>query len=211
MKIKLFNNDGSANGEAEFEGLPAFEGDKGLQAVKEVVVAQAANARQGSANSKTRAEVRGGGKKPWKQKGTGRARAGSTRSPIWVGGGVVFGPKPRDYSKKINKKVRSLAFRRALFDRVSDGSLVVVESLDIAPAKTSVAAKLVRSIAPKGKALVLDKEFSDTSILALRNIAGIDLEEAAYVSVSDLCQFQTIIVTRSGLETLIERAKGDSK
>lgn len=211
MKLKLFNNDGSANGDTEFDGLPVFEDDKGVQAVKEVVVAQAANARQGSANTKTRGEVRGGGKKPWKQKGTGRARAGSNRSPIWVGGGIVFGPKPRDYSKKTNKKVKTLAFSRALFNRVSDESIVVIESLDIAPAKTSVASKLIRSIAPKGKVLVIDKELSETSILALRNLAGVDLEEAPLVSVTDLCQFKTIIVTRSGFETLVARTKGGSK
>ena len=211
MKLKLFSNDGTAQEDTEIEGLPQFEGDKGLQAVKEVIVAQAANARQGSANTKTRGEVRGGGKKPWRQKGTGRARAGSNRSPIWTGGGVVFGPRPRDYSKKVNKKVRALAFQRALFDRVNDGSLLVVESLDIAPAKTKVAQKLVRGIAPDGKVLVLDRELSDTSILALRNLLGVALEETAYVSVADLCQFKTIIVTRAGLEALVERAKGGSK
>lgn len=210
MKLKLFKNDGSANGETEIEGLPVFEGDKGVQAVKEVVVAQAANARQGSASTKTRGEVRGGGKKPWKQKGTGRARAGSNRSPIWVGGGIVFGPRPRDYSKKINKKVKSLAFGRALFDRVSDGSIFVVESLDLT-AKAKEGAKLVRSVAPEGKVLVIDKEFTDTAILALRNLAGVGLEEAPYVSVSDLCQFKTIIATRAALEALVERAKGGSK
>ncbi|MBC2606406.1 50S ribosomal protein L4 [Pelagicoccus albus] len=211
MKLKLFKNDGSANGETEVDGLPVFEGDKGLQAVKEVVVAQAANARQGSANTKTRGEVRGGGKKPWRQKGTGRARAGSTRSPIWVGGGIVFGPRPRDYSKKVNKKVKTLAFSRALFDRISDESLVVVDALDIAPAKTKVAESIVRGIAPVGKVLVIDKEFSETAILSLRNLAGVDLEEAPLVSVTDLCQFKTIIVTRAGLEVLVERAKGGSK
>ena len=211
MKLKHFNNDGSANGESEFEGLPAFEGDKGLQAVKEVIVAQAANARQGSANTKTRGEVRGGGRKPWKQKGTGRARQGSIRSPIWTGGGVVFGPKPRDYSKKINKRVKALAFGRALFDRAADGSLVVLESLDIAPAKSKAACQLVRGIAPDGKVLVIDKTFSETAFLALRNLAGVDLEESAFVSVTDLCQFKTIIVTRVGLESLVERAKGGSK
>ncbi len=211
MKLKIFTNDGTANGEVEFEGLPVFEGDKGLQAVKEVIVAQAANARQGSACTKTRGEVRGGGKKPWKQKGTGRARQGSIRSPIWTGGGVVFGPRPRDYSKKINKRVKSLAFSRALFDRVADGSLVVVDSLDIAPAKTKAASALVRSIAPDGKVLVLDSNFSETAFLALRNLAGVDLEETTFVSVTDLCQFKTIIVTRVGLEALVERAKGGSK
>ncbi|MDQ8204850.1 50S ribosomal protein L4 [Pelagicoccus sp. SDUM812003] len=210
MKLKLFNNDGSANGEAEFEGLPVFEDDKGVQAVKEVVVAQAANNRQGSASTKTRGEVRGGGKKPWRQKGTGRARAGSNRSPIWVGGGIVFGPRPRDYSKKINKKVKSLAFSRALFDRVADESIVVIESLDLAP-KAKEGSKLVRGIAPEGKVLVIDKEFSDTAILALRNLAGVALEEAPYISVTELCQFKTIIATRAALEALIERAKGGSK
>ncbi len=211
MKLKLFKNDGSANGETEVDGLPVFEGDKGVQAVKEVVVAQAANARQGSANTKTRGEVRGGGKKPWRQKGTGRARAGSNRSPIWVGGGVVFGPRPRDYSKKINKKVKTLAFGRALFDRIADESIVVVDALDISPAKTKVGEALIRGIAPAGKVLVIDKELSETSVLALRNLAGVDLEEAPLVSVTDLCQFKTIIVTRAGLEVLVERAKGGSK
>ncbi|EDY80656.1 ribosomal protein L4/L1 family [Verrucomicrobiia bacterium DG1235] len=211
MKLKLFKNDGSEGGETEVDGLPVFEGDKGLQAVKEVVVAQAANGRQGSASTKTRGEVRGGGKKPWRQKGTGRARAGSNRSPIWVGGGIVFGPRPRDYSKKINKKVKTLAFGRALVDRISDESIVVIDSLDIAPAKTKVAEGLVRGIAPKGKVLVIDKELSDTSVLALRNLVGVDLEEASLVSVTDLCQFKTIIVTRSGLDVLVERAKGGSK
>lgn len=211
MKLKLFKNDGSANGETEVDGLPVFEGDKGVQAVKEVVVAQAANARQGSACTKTRGEVRGGGKKPWRQKGTGRARAGSNRSPIWVGGGIVFGPRPRDYSKKINKKVKTLAFGRALVDRIGDESLVVVDSLDISPAKTKVGEALIRGIAPSGKVLVIDKELSETAVLALRNLVGVDLEEAPLVSVTDLCQFKTIIVTRAGLDVLVERAKGGSK
>lgn len=208
MKLKVYNNDGSPSGESEFDGIPQFEDGKGLQALKETIVAQAAAARQGSANTKTRGEVSGGGKKPWRQKGTGRARAGSTRSPIWVGGGVVFGPRPRDYSKKINKKVRQLAFRRALFERANDGSVHVIESLAI-PGKTKDASKIVRGIAPTGSVLVIDKQFSETSILALRNLGGVDLEEAPYISVTDLSYFKTIIVTRAGLETLLERAKGE--
>ncbi len=147
------------------------------------------------------------------QKGTGRARAGSSRSPIWVGGGVVFGPKPRDYSKKINKKVRQLAFNRALFERASDGSLVVVDALDIAPAKTSVASGVIRGIAPEGNVLVVDKEFSDTSMLALRNLRGVILEEAAIVSVTDLADFQTIIATRQAMKFFLavrKEARNDS-
>src|ERR1700710_1090234 len=99
MKLKIFTSDASNSSEKEFN-FPTFEGTKGLQAVKEVVVAHNANARLGTHSTKTRGEVRGGGKKPWAQKGTGRARAGSIRSPLWGGGGVVFGPKPRDYTKK---------------------------------------------------------------------------------------------------------------
>ena len=179
--------------------------------MKEVIVAQAANIRQGSANTKTRGEVRGGGKKPWRQKGTGRARAGSSRSPIWVGGGVVFGPKPRDYSKKINRKVRQLAYNRALFERVNDGSLVVIEELDIAPAKTKVASEIVRRISSEGNTLVVDKSFSETSLRALRNLRGVVLEEASVVSVSDLADFQKIIVTRQAMEELVNRTKGEFK
>ena len=112
MKLKIFTPDATKSSEKDFN-FPTFEGSRGLQAVKEVVVAHRANARQGTRSTKTRGEVRGGGKKPWAQKGTGRARAGSNRSPLWVGGGVVFGPKPRDFSKKINGKVKALAFNRA--------------------------------------------------------------------------------------------------
>ena len=106
MKLTVFSSDGKTSSEKEFSGLPTFEGDRGLQAVKEVIVAINANNRLGTHSTKTRGEVRGGGKKPWRQKGTGRARAGSIRSPLWVGGGVVFGLRPRDYSKKINAKVK---------------------------------------------------------------------------------------------------------
>jgi large subunit ribosomal protein L4 len=211
MKLKIYNTDGTAAGEGEFEDIPVFEGDKGLQAVKEVIVAQAANARQGTASTKTRAEVSGGGKKPWKQKGTGRARQGSIRSPIWKGGGVVFGPRPRDYSKKINKRVKQLAFQRALYDRAVDGGISVIESLDVAPAKTKVAQGILRGIAPKGKVLIVDSEFSESSILAFRNLAQVNGQEASFLSVTELCQFSNIIVTRKGLDALVARAKGGSK
>ena len=141
MKLKLFTSDATKSSEKEFN-LPTFEGNRGLQAVKEVVVAHRANARQGTRSTKTRGEVSGGGKKPWAQKGTGRARAGSIRSPLWSGGGVVFGPKPRDYSKKINAKVKQLAFSRALFDRASAGELAVIEQFD-----ASVAIDLIAFVA----------------------------------------------------------------
>src|ERR1700689_2394949 len=114
MKFTVFSPDGTSSREQDFDGLPTFEGDKGLQAVKEVVVAINANNRLGTHSTKTRAEVSGGGRKPWRQKGTGRARAGSSRSPLWSGGGVVFGPSPRGYTVKVNRKGRRAAFRAAL-------------------------------------------------------------------------------------------------
>src|ERR1035438_8060537 len=143
MKLTVFSPDGTKSSEQDFAGLPTFDGDRGLQAVKEVIVAINANNRLGTHSTKTRAEVSGGGRKPWRQKGTGRARAGSNRSPLWSGGGVVFGPKPRDYSKKINGKVRALAFIRALFDRATAGEIAVIENFEIAPFKTKIVDQMV--------------------------------------------------------------------
>src|SRR5574344_970833 len=121
MKLKVYSPDATTSREEEFASFPVFEGDKGTQALKEVIVAICANARLGTHSTKRRGEIRGGGKKPWNQKGSGRARSGSNRSPLWAGGGVVFGPQPRDYSKKINNKAKLLALSRALFDRAVAG------------------------------------------------------------------------------------------
>src|ERR1700690_2800296 len=160
MKFTVFSPDGTTSREQDFDGLPTFDGDKGLQAVKEVIVAINANNRLGTHSTKTRAEVRGGGKKPGRQKAPGRARAGSSRSPLWSGGGVVFGPKPRDYSKKINGKVRALAFSRALFDRATAGEIAVIENFEISPFKTRIVDQVVGRIAPKGKILLVDAPFA---------------------------------------------------
>src|ERR1051325_8460185 len=178
MKLTVFTSDASKSSEKEFK-LPTFEGNRGLQAVKEVVVAHRANARQGTRSTKTRGEVSGGGKKPWAQKGTGRARAGSIRSPLWGGGGVVFGPKPRDFSKKINGKVKALAFSRALFDRASAGEIAVIEAFTAKDAKTKAIHELVTRIAPKGRVLLVDAPFKPEATRAIRNIDRVSLQEAA--------------------------------
>ncbi len=208
MKFTVFSSDGTSSREQDFADLPTFEGDKGLQAVKEVIVAINANNRQGTHSTKTRGEVRGGGKKPWRQKGTGRARAGSIRSPLWVGGGVVFGPKPRDYSKKINAKVKALAFSRALFDRVSAGEIAVIESFVAAPVKTKVMNKVVTLIAPKGKVLLVDAPFTAEATRASRNLERVSLQEAAKLNTKDLAQYAKIIVSTKALEAIIARVKG---
>lgn len=208
MKFTVFSSDATTSSEKDFDGLPLFEGDKGLQAVKEVIVAINANNRQGTHSTKTRGEVRGGGKKPWRQKGTGRARAGSIRSPLWGGGGVVFGPKPRDYSKKINGKVKNLAFSRALFDRAIAGEIAVIETFDPKATKTKSFNTILGRIAPKGKLLLVDAPFAVEATRASRNIGRVSLQEAAKLNTLDLAQYQKIIVSTKALEAIIARVNG---
>jgi large subunit ribosomal protein L4 len=211
MKLTIFSSDGSTSREQDFDGLPVFEGDKGRQALKEVIVAIRANNRQGTHSTKTRGEVRGGGKKPWKQKGTGRARAGSTRSPLWGGGGVVFGPKPRDYSKKINGQVKALAFSRALFERASAGELAVIDGFAPSPSKTKIVNQMVGRIAPKGRVLLVDAPFTAETTRAARNLNRVYLQEASQLNTLDLAQYRKIIVSSKALETIIARVQGAKK
>ena len=208
MKLTVFSSDGKTSSEKEFSGLPTFEGDRGLQAVKEVIVAINANNRLGTHSTKTRGEVRGGGKKPWRQKGTCRARAGSIRSPLWVGGGVVFGPRPRDYSKKINANVKALAFSRALFDRAVAGEIAVIEAFDVKQPKTKAVDALVSLIAPKGKVLLVDAPFTAEATRAARNIERVSLQEAAKLNTLDLAKYKKIVVSTKALEQIIARVNG---
>ena len=208
MKLTVFSSDGTTSSEQEFAGLPLFEGDKGLQAVKEVIVAINANRRQGTRSTKTRGEVRGGGKKPWNQKGSGRARAGSNRSRLWGGGGVVFGPKPRDFSKKINGKVKALAFSRALFDRARAGELAVIQEFAVAQPKTKFVQQVVSRIAPLGKILLVDAPFAPASARAARNLGRVTLQEAAKLNTHDLASYKKIIVSTKALEAILARVNG---
>jgi large subunit ribosomal protein L4 len=207
MKLKVYSPDAKTSSEQEF-ALPVFEGNRGNQALKQVIVAIRANMRLGTHSTKRRGEVRGGGKKPWNQKGSGRARAGSIRSPLWPGGGVVFGPKPRDYTQKINGKVKSLAFSRALFDRAVAGEIEVIESWQAAPAKTKVISELLTRIAPKGKLLLVDAPFAVEIMRAARNLKRVSLQEAAKLNSLDLAQYQRIIVSAKALDTIIARVTG---
>ena len=208
MKLKVYSADGKTSREQDFADLPQFEGDRGVQALKEVIVAINANARLGTHSTKTRGEVSGGGKKPWRQKGTGRARAGSIRSPLWVGGGVVFGPKPRDYTKKINTQVKALAFSRALFDRAVAGEIDVIEAWSVAQPKTKLINEIVARIAPVGKILLVDDTFPTEAAKAARNIERVTLQEAAKLNSKDLAQYKRIIVSSKALEKIIARVNG---
>lgn len=210
MKLKTFNKDGSPAGDKDYN-VPEFEGSKGLQAIKEVVTAIHANNRFGTASTKTRSEARGGGRKPYRQKGTGLARQGSKRSPILTGGGVAMGPKPRDYSKKVNKKVKSLAFKRSLFDRAIEGDISVIDSFEVAEPKTRIFIEVLKKIVPeKGVILIVDQEFSDNVALAARNVPAVDLEEAPYLNTFQLSRYDHIVITEAGLKTLTDRMEADN-
>ncbi len=207
LKVQIYNQDGTSAGELALE--PKVFGVKANPAlVHEVVVAQEANARETISHTKTRGEVRGGGKKPWKQKHTGQARHGSTRSPIWVGGGVVFGPRPRDYGKKVNAKVKQLAFSRALFDRATAGELAVIEAFDAKTTKTKAMDQILGRIAPKGRVLLVDAPFAAETARASRNIARVALQEAGKLNTLDLAQHATIVVSTKALEAIIARVNG---
>ena len=211
MQLRTYNSDGSSSGLVEFGRVPIFEDDKGIQALKEAIIAIRANNRQGTASSKTRAEVSGGGRKPFRQKGTGMARQGSRRSPILVGGGVAMGPKPRHYGKKVNKKSKALAFKRALSDRAADGSLLVIDEFTVPEAKTRLMVNILKQIVPeRGSILMVDKKFQEPVILASRNLAAVDMEEAPYLNLLQLSLYDTILISKAGLETVLNRMEEDN-
>src|SRR5512141_1816547 len=155
MKLAIKDNKGNNQGELEVR-FSVIEDGKGTQAVHDSVVAYMAAQRMGTANTKTMGEVAGTGKKPWRQKGTGRARAGSFASPLWRGGGVVFGPKPRDFGKKVSKKTKQLALRKALTERLQAGDVLVVDDLKLESPKTGTLAGILKRLAVSGTTVVVD-------------------------------------------------------
>ncbi len=208
MKLKVYSPDATTSRDEEFSGFPVFEGDKGQQALKEVIVAITANARLGTHSTKRRGEVRGGGKKPWNQKGAGRARAGSNRSPLWPGGGVVFGPQPRDYSKKINAKVKLLALSRALFERAVAGEIEVIEAWQSSSAKTKEISEILSRIAPQGTLLLVDAPFAVEAQRAAKNIERVALQDATKLNAFDLAKSTKIIVSSKALDVILARVNG---
>lgn len=175
------------------------------QAVHDTVVALRAGRRSGSANTKTRGEVAGSNAKPWRQKGTGRARAGEKRSPLWVGGGVVFGPKPRDYSKKVNHKVRQIALRKALSERINAGEVLVVDSFAVADGKTKSFISALSAIVQADKILVIAPSFDELTLRAGRNVAEVQMLRSIDVNTEDLLSYRKIVITNDGLTQLAQR------
>jgi large subunit ribosomal protein L4 len=191
--------------DAQAANLVLVGAEKGRQAVHDLVVAYRANRRTGSACTKTRGEVSGNNRKIYKQKGTGGARHGDKRAPIFVGGGVVFGPRPRDFSKKVPKTVRKLALRRTLGDLVSAGKLLSVPSFSIADGKTKSFVAALDAIAPVGKILVVGNSFDDSTYLAGRNVAYAQLVTGSDVNVEQLLLANTIILVGDAVQTLAAR------
>jgi large subunit ribosomal protein L4 len=195
---------------AEEAKIDVIEDGRGSQAVHEVVVAMRAARRSGSANTKTKAEVDMSGAKPWRQKGTGRARAGYVSSPIWRGGGVVFGPKPRDYSKKISKSVRRLALQKALSERIKAGDVLTIDKFVVPELKTKSFIDLVRKQTDATKVLVVSDSFDDTTYKSARNVRPVKLATASDVNTELLLGFEKILVTQTALSKLAERINAPS-
>jgi len=187
--------------------IDLLEGGRGTQALHETVVAMRAARRTASANTKTKAEVNLSGAKPWRQKGTGRARAGYKSSPIWRGGGVVFGPKPRDYSKKISKSVRRLAFQKALSERIHAGDVLTVENFSVKEPKTKTFMSLLKGHTDAKKVLLISESFDEKFYRSARNVKLILLATAAEVNAEQLLAFDKIIVTDKALEQLADRMR----
>jgi large subunit ribosomal protein L4 len=200
-----FEKDGSRAGSVD---LPKslFEAEVNPFVVHQAVVAHLANQRQGTVNTKERSDVRGGGKKPWRQKGTGRARAGTIRSPLWRGGGTVFGPHPREYRLKLNKKIRRAALKSSLTSRARDGAVLVIESLAFDAPKTKAFAAVLKNldVQPRTKTLIVLHKPTGATLKSARNVAGVRTTAADKVNVYDVVWADKIIVTRDALKRMEE-------
>lgn len=205
MKIDKFNMSAEKLGQIEVnDGVFGVEFNGPL--VHQVVVAQMANKRQGTKSTLTRSEVRGGGKKPWRQKGTGRARQGSIRAPQWTGGGVVFAPKPRDFSQKINKKMKDVAFRSAISSKVTDDQLKVVDELKVS-GKTREMAAIMKALGMEKRTLVVLTAGDELAVRAAGNLEKVDTVKADTVSVLDLMNHTDVVLTKAAAKQIEEAYK----
>src|SRR5882672_10514034 len=199
MKLSVKNIQGKDQGELEVK-FELIENGRGTQAVHDTVVAYQAAQRSGTACTKTVGEVSGSNKKPWRQKGTGRARAGSHQSPLWAGGGVVFGPKPRDFSKKVNSRTKQLALRKALSERLKAGDIVVVDDLKLSSPKTKEFIGVITALELKGTTLVVSSGVDKNLTLAARNLPDVALTTGESLNTYDVLRPDKLLFTRSAFE-----------
>lgn len=190
---------------AKKANIDVIENGKYTQAVHDVVVAMRAARRSGTANTKSKADVNLSGAKPWRQKGTGRARAGYKSSPVWVGGGVAFGPKPRDYSKKVPKSVKRVALRKVLSERIKAGDILVVNTFAVKQPKTKQFIAELKSVTTENKVLVVGVAFDENTYLAARNVQPAQLVTSSEVNTEQLLAYRKIVLTSDALAELAER------
>ncbi|KNF08020.1 50S ribosomal protein L4 [Gottschalkia purinilytica] len=202
-KVALYNVSGQQIGDIELSDA-VFGVEVNEHVIYEVVKSQLANKRQGTQSAKTRAEVRGGGRKPWRQKGTGRARQGSIRAPQWVGGGVVFAPKPRDYSYKVPKKVRKLAMKCALSSKVENSEIIVLDELSLAQPKTKDMVNILKSVNSAKKALVVMAEKDENVVKSANNIPGVETTLVNTLNVYDILKYDSFIITKEAVKKVEE-------
>jgi large subunit ribosomal protein L4 len=204
MKLTVKDITGKNQGELEVK-FPLIENGIGTEAVQQTVVAYRAAQRMGTACTKNVGEVAGTNKKPWRQKGTGRARAGSFQSPLWRGGGVVFGPKPRDFTKKISRSTRQLALRKALSERLKAGDVLVIDDLKLASAKTKEFISVLDALELTGTTLVVSHGVDKNLLLASRNVPGVELTTADSLNTYDVLRSDKVVFTRGAFENIEQR------
>jgi len=207
MKLKVYKSDGSAFTEKEFD-IPSFEGSKGVALLKQVIVSYQANKRQGTSKTKDYGEVAGSGKKVLPQKGSGGSRHGDKRAPQMFKGGIVFGPRPRDWSKTITAQAKKIALQRAIFELAKDGGLSVIEKFEVAQPKTKLFAKVLSNVSPAGKRLlVVDTAWSDNVVRASRNLSRAIFSNSSNLNALDLVRTPRVLISEDGLKKVLERAK----
>jgi large subunit ribosomal protein L4 len=209
MKLTIKDTKGNNQGELDVT-FPLVENNKGTQAVHDTVVAHMAAQRSGTACTKTMGEVAGTGKKPWRQKGTGRARAGSFASPLWRGGGVVFGPKPRDFAKKVSRKTRQLALRKALSERLKAGDVLILDDLKLAAPKTKEMQAVLDVLKIDGTALIVAQASDKTLMLASRNLRHVELATSNSLNTYDVLKPDKLLFTRGAFEQVQARLNKES-
>lgn len=204
MKLSVKNTQGKAAGELEVK-FEMIENGRGTQAVHDTVTAYRAAQRMGTACTKTVGDVAGSNKKPWKQKGTGRARAGSFRSPLWAGGGVVFGPKPRSYAKKVNVRTKQLSLRKAMTERLKAGDVIVVDDIKLSSPKTKEIVNVIDALKIDGTTLIVSTGENKNLVLATRNLPNVDLTTSETLNTYDVLRQDKLIFTRSAFEKVEAR------
>jgi large subunit ribosomal protein L4 len=204
MKLTVKDTQGNSQGELEIQ-FPVIENGRGTQAVHQTIVAYRAAQRSGTACTKTMGDVAGTGKKPWRQKGTGRARAGSFQSPLWRGGGVVFGPKPRDFSQNVSKSTRHLALTKALSERLRGGEVLVVTDLKLAAPKTKEFVKILARLQVSGSLLLVVDKPDANLLLATRNLPGIEVTAGQSLNAYQVLQFDKILFTKDAFAQVDQR------